>query len=109
MLECEECGMWRLIYAKHKLSPRQRKTLQDLLEGMSFSCGSPLQELDLPSDLVDEVFVRDLNCSEPIELLYYSAKYDPICVYCAKEEPFSHEKFYPQCKDCKHMPPMSKK
>ena len=101
--------MWRLIYAKHKLSPRQRKTLQDLLEGMSFSCGSPLQELDLPSDLVDEVFVRDLNCSEPIELLYYSAKYDPICVYCAKEEPFSHEKFYPQCKDCKHMPPVSKK
>ena len=90
MLECEECGM---IYAKRKLSPTQCKSLQDLLEGMSFSCGSPLQELSLPSNLVDEVSVHDLNCSKPIELLYYSAKYDPICVYCAKEEHFSNDKF----------------
>ena len=85
MLECEECGMWRLIYAKHKLSLNQRKAIQDLLEGMSFSCGSPLQDLDLPSDLVDEVFIRDLYCTDPIEVLYYSATYDPICIYCAKD------------------------
>jgi hypothetical protein len=109
MLECEECGMWRLIYAKHKLSSNQRKALQDLLEGMSFSCGSPLQDLDLPSDLVDEVFIRDLNCSDPIELLYYSAKYDPICIYCAKDEPYSSNKYYPQCSDCKEKPPIAKK
>ena len=30
MLECEECGIWRLIYAKHKLSPTQCKTLSRL-------------------------------------------------------------------------------
>ena len=107
MLECEECGMWQLIYAKHKLS-NQRKAIQDMLEGMSFSCGSSLQDLDLPSDLVDEVFTRDFNCTDPIEVLYYSAKYDPICIYCAKDEPYSSDK-YPQCSDCKEKPPIAKK
>ena len=109
MLECEECGLWRLIYAEHKLSSNQRKVVQDLLEGMSFSCGSPLQDLDLPSDLVDEVFIRDLNRSDPIELLYYSAKYDPICIYYAKDEPYSSDKYYPQCSDYKEKPPIAKK
>ena len=31
--------------------------------------------------------------------------HDPICVYCVKEQPFSNETFYPQCKDW-HMPPV---
>ena len=83
MLECEECGMWRLIY---ELTKAQSDNLQAALEGMSFSCGAPLQELELPSDLIDTVFVRSLNCNEPIEALYYSAKYQPICVYCAKPQ-----------------------
>ena len=108
MLECEECGLWRLIYAKHKLSSNQHKVVQDLLEEMSFSCSSSLQDLDLPSDLVDEVFIRDLNCSDTIELLYYSAKYDPICIYCAKDEPYSSDKYYPQCSDYKEKPPNRK-
>ena len=41
MLECEECGMWRLIYAKTKLTKVQRNILQTALDGMSFSCGAP--------------------------------------------------------------------
>ena len=82
MLECEECGMWRLIYTQKKLSNSQRNALQEILDGMSFSCGSPLQDLDLPSDLINTVFVRQLNCYEPIEPLYYSAKYEPMCILC---------------------------
>jgi len=39
MLECEECGMWQLIYTKTKLTKAQSANLQAALEGMSFSCG----------------------------------------------------------------------
>jgi len=46
----------------------------------------------------------NLNCHEPIEALYYSAKYEPICVYCAKPQAFTDEKQYPQCSDCKDNP-----
>ncbi|XP_065883057.1 uncharacterized protein [Dysidea avara] len=109
MLECEECGMWRLIYAKTKLTKAQSDNLQAALEGMSFSCGAPLQELELPSDLIDTVFVRNLNCHEPIEALYYSAKYEPICVYCAKPQGFTDDKQYPQCSDCKDKPVVTKR
>ena len=101
--------MWQLIYAKCKLSSVQHEPLQDLVEGMSFSCVSPLQELDLLSDLVDELFIGDLNCSDPIELLYYSAEYNPVYVYCAKNEPYSSDKYYPQSKDCKNKPPIARK
>ena len=55
-----------------QLTKAQTKNLQAALEGMSFSCGAPLQELDLSSDLVDNVFIHSLNCHEPIEALYYS-------------------------------------
>ena len=37
MLECEECGMWQLIYAKTKLTNAQSANLQAALEAMSFS------------------------------------------------------------------------
>jgi len=57
ILECEECGIWHLIYAKTKLTKARTNNLQAALEGISFSCGAPLQELDLPSDLIDTVFV----------------------------------------------------
>jgi len=77
-----------------------------LLEGMSFSCGAPIQELDLPSDFTDTVFVHDLNRTEP---LYYSAKYEPIYVYCAKPQGFTDDKQHPQCTDCKDKPAVMKR
>lgn len=82
MLECEECSMWRLLYARKKFKAAQRRNLERALEDWSFTCGSQLQDLDLPGEL-GEVYVREMSCGEPIEKLYYSAKYDPICVYCA--------------------------
>jgi len=36
MLMCDECGMWRLIYATRKLWARKKQ----LLSHLSFSCGS---------------------------------------------------------------------
>ena len=91
-----------------KVSKRQQRTLMSTLDGMSFSCGSPLEDLNVADELKDMVFVRSLNCCEPIEHLYYTAKYEPICVYCGQVEPFKDDKSYPQCEDCKDKPTISK-
>ena len=38
-----------------------------------------------------------IPCSHPIEKLYYSAGYDPICVYCSTPVQDIVPGFYPQC------------
>ncbi len=101
MLECEECGMWRLLYARRKLKAAQRRDLEHALEDWTFTCGAQLQDLDLPGDL-GEVYVREMSCGEPIEKLYYSAKYDPICIYCALPQSFTDPQFYPLCASCQN-------
>ena len=47
----------------------------------------------------------------PIQKLYYSAGYEPICIHCGQEvtedtDPTS--KSYPQCGDCKDKAPITK-
>ena len=37
-------------------------------------------QLDPP---LNEVYVRDVTCADHIEKLYFSAGYQPICIYCA--------------------------
>ena len=108
MLQCDECGLWRLLYSKQKLSRKEREDLQGILEDYSFTCGAPLQDLELPGRLVN-VYSRDLACFEPIEKLYYTAKYDPICVYCAEPaESSPNSEHYPQCQDCQEKPPIKR-
>lgn len=109
MIECDECGMWRLVYSLRKLNSSQRSSLEKSLSGMSFSCGAPLQELDLTPELCDLVFVRTLNCEDPIEILYYTAKYEPICIYCAQSMDSSDGENYPQCDNCSNKPAIKKK
>ena len=108
MLMCDECGMWRLVYATKKLKAPEICQLHIALDDMSFSCGASLQESDIPSALKDIVYVRNIHCNEPIEKLYYSAKFLDICIYCAGDvppwsdsEPYS---YYPQCDDCQDRP-----
>ena len=99
MLQCEECGQWRLIYAKKKLTCTQKQQLERVLNHVSFSCGTQLQDYsDLLQDMMDMVFARKLNCNEPIERLFYSAKFADICVHCSSESvsPWNDtEEFYP--------------
>ena len=66
MLECEHCGRWWLLYCQQKLTKKERKSLQEALANVSFTCGVPLQELELPGKLAN-VYVRDISCEEPIE------------------------------------------
>ena len=102
MLQCDECGLWHLLYSKRKLKAEERKRLERELDGLIFTCGSSLEDLNLQPPL-NEVYVRDVNCSDPIEKLYYSAGYEPICIYCATDlqSMDSSSQFYPQCCDCK--------
>ena len=103
MLCCDECGMWRLIYASRKLKAQEKQLLEHALDGLCFSCGSLLQDAELPEGLQDVVFVRSINCGEPIEALYYSANYVDICVYCSADLPLAMLKneHFPQCDDCR--------
>ena len=104
MLQCEECGQWQLIYARKKLTRPQKQQLERVLDNISFSCGTQLQDYsDLPQDMNDMVFTRNLNCNKPIEKLYYSAKFTDICIHCSSESvsPWNDPKdFYPQCEIC---------
>ena len=70
MLCCDECGMWRLIYASRKLKAQEKQLLEHALGGLCFSCRSLLynvyiQDAELPEGLQDVVFVRSMNCGEP--------------------------------------------
>ena len=108
MLQCDECDSWRLLYPQNKLSHQERKDLEEAVADYSFTCGAPLQDLNLPGKLA-HVYVRDMSCGDPIEKLYYTAKYPPICVYCATSvEPNPDDTHYPQCKDCSAKPQISK-
>ena len=69
MVQCELCGMWRLLYSKHKLNSQATKTLECELENISFSCGADLSTFELPITL-KEVCARQLNCNDPVEKLY---------------------------------------
>ena len=106
MLMCNECGMWRLVYASRKLKVVEIRKLNATLDGLSFSCGADLQEAGLPAELDGVVYVKKMYCNEPIERLHYSANFDDICVYCAGDVPpwSSTEEFYPQCDDCADKP-----
>ena len=107
VIQCNECGMWRLIFSKYKLKSQDIQELQLLLDDYTYSCGSQLSELHLP-DKFENVEIRRHSCHDIIEKLYYSAKYEPICVYCGTITSFTDNKYYPQCVDCREKPPVRK-
>ena len=106
MLLCKECLMWRLIYSKRKLTQVEKMQLEKALDDMSFSCGAQLQDADIPECLKAVIFVHQMSCEEPVEKLYYSAKFQDICVYCAGEVALWNdlEPHYSQCNGCSDKP-----
>ena len=75
ILQCDECGMWRLLYSRLKLTKKERSDVQQVIEDVSFTCGAPLQDSELPGRL-NEV----LSCGDPIEKLYITATH--MCQLC---------------------------
>lgn len=85
VVQCDDCGMWRLLFSKVKLSPQSRLDLEKLLEEVSYTFGATLDDLDLP-DSLKTVCVKYHSCHDPMEKLYYSASgFEPICFYCSKQ------------------------
>ena len=64
-----------------------------------YTCGTSLQDLKLDPPL-DEVYIPDITCADHIEKLYYSAGYEPICIYCACVVDKVDSDFFPQCCNC---------
>uniref|UniRef100_A0A1X7TLN9 Uncharacterized protein n=1 Tax=Amphimedon queenslandica TaxID=400682 RepID=A0A1X7TLN9_AMPQE len=88
--------MWRLVFSKYKLNSTQRQLLLELLGKLTYTCGSKLKDAILPEEFAN-VEVRSHLCRDPMEKLYYSAKLEPICIYCGEPEPYTTEGMYPQC------------
>ena len=99
--------MWRLVYSKCKLKVDQRTRLQRILEDLVYTCGAKLSQLQLLEEF-KYVEIRDHSCHDPIEKLYYSAKFDLISVHCRTNQPFTSSNSYPQCADCCDKPIIKK-
>ena len=64
------------------------------------ACGASFEDIEFPDEL-ESVCIRDHSCGDPVEKLYYSAGYNPICYYCASEEVCEvPQDVYPLCSDC---------
>ena len=87
LLQCDECGKWRLLFSKQKLNYSETCELEGLLDDCSYSCGVSLSELELPNT----------------EKLYYSCDFEPICYWCASEDVTDNPRYFPVCSDCTEM------
>ena len=57
-------------------------------------------DLDLPAGL--KVYIKDHDCGDHIEKIYYSCGYEPLCIYCGEYlRDVEEADYYPQCEDCK--------
>ena len=109
MIQCEECEMWRLVYSKCKLTAVERLQLDNPLSDYTYTCGATLSDLDLNSRLAD-VCIRDIQCYDPLEKLYFSMNKDPICIYCCGSANLAtKEGCYPQCNNCDSKPSVQKR
>ena len=102
LLQCDKCGKWRLVYSLRKLTTVQHNQLMGALEEMSFSCGAPLEDLDLPNGL-PVVFVKGLSCSDLAEKLHYSVGHEAVSYYCGADQEIIVQEtdiYYPLCSAC---------
>ena len=56
------------------------------------------------------IYVKDHDCSDHVERLYYSCGYHPICIYCGEylRDADEDNNQYSQCEDCGN-PPIEKR
>ena len=70
-----------------------------VLDDISYTCGVSFSDLDLPGRLKN-VCVRNHKCGDSIEKLYYSCRFEPICIKCSSEDVQSNTNFFPLCVHC---------
>ena len=67
-----------------------------------------LDDIILPHEL--DISIKDHDCGDHIEKLYYSYRYQRICMYCGEylDDADEDASTYPQCLDCEE-PEISKR
>ena len=80
-----------------------------------YSCGSDIHDIDVVDTVIevndeeveartvlDRVYVRlNLVCNTIIELPYYSAGYEDVCIHCGDTDSLEvQEGMYPICTEC---------
>ena len=97
-----------IIVFQKKADLTREAATPNYLEDVSYSCGVSFQELDVPESLTC-VYVLEHNCYDPVEPLYYTAGFDPICVYCAivRCRTLVHQKIIPCVTVVKRKSPLS--
>ena len=95
------------MYSKYyKLKKPQMTVLLKLTEEFLYTCGTCFQDALYYDDeykaVYENVYVRaNLTCSGNIEIPYYSAGNDPICIYCGAEDRLKICRGkYPICEPC---------
>ena len=104
MLQCDECDYWQLLYSQKKWCHQERKNIEVALADYSFTCGSPLQDLDLTGKLA-YVYVEDLSCGHPVRS-YATLLSTPPFEFTVQLLSSRIPKMLttPQCKDCSDKP-----
>ena len=59
--------------------------LQQVFNDYIYTCGAKLVDLNLGT-LFKEVEVWDHLCGDPVENLYYSVGFEPIYIYCTRDQ-----------------------
>lgn len=100
---CSQCEKSRVLYCKTVVRGKMRDQLKSSLADLEYSCGSTFQDIDCEDDhVLRKVFVKEnIMCKDNIEFSYYSAGFEPICIYCGEDEEYSDSDFYPLCENCK--------
>ena len=67
-----------------------------------------VDDLYLPNGL--SIYVKDHDCHDHIEKLYYACEYEPCCIQCGEylNSVEEDEDIYPQCDSCEE-PPIKKR
>ena len=71
VVQCEECGMWRIVYSKYKLTDNESEIIKSILDNYAYTCGSSMEDLNLCGRL-STVCIRIVRCYEPLEVHYYA-------------------------------------
>ena len=71
VVQCEECGMWWIVYSKYKLTDNESEIIKSILDNYAYTCGSSMEDLNLCGRL-STVCIRIVRCYEPLEVHYYA-------------------------------------
>jgi hypothetical protein len=94
-----------LLHSKNKVKGHDQQVLDQALEEIIYSCGANVCDVadDGQLQCFNAVYSRiDLSCQSNIELPYYSARFEAICIYCGTTDNLQADlpEYYPLCKIC---------